>query len=209
MCSASGRLILRENTSLTQIQLSTSEVVRTRLALSRVPRLALLLEQRVPQPLKGKPALYLDGVGGFSTKERFVLVGVGKVPRKPGGTLFVLPSVRRAALAGGVIFPFSIRDRMGVRTENSKQRYSSMKKDKLSSQEVAQILEDFLNGKGGRWAWDDFTLGMSFEDKSLEEIRLRCVGLSQEFPPDNPSEFCNEQGRNVIRDYVKKLRALH
>jgi hypothetical protein len=171
-------------------------------------RLALLLEQRVPQPLKGKRALCLGGVGGFSTKERFVLVGVGKAPRKLGGTLFVLPSVRRAALAGGVIFLFSTRDRVGMRTENSKQGYSSMKKDKLSKQEVAQILEDFLDAKGSRWAWDDFTLGMSFEDKSLEKIRVRSVGLSQEFPPDNPNEFCNERGRNVIRDYVKKLRAL-
>lgn len=84
-----------------------------------------------------------------------------------------------------------------------------MKKYKLSNQEVAQILEDFLEGKGSRWAWDDFTLGMSFEDKNLEEIRSRCVGLSQEFPPDNPNEFCNEQGRNVIRGYVKQLRALN
>jgi hypothetical protein len=84
-----------------------------------------------------------------------------------------------------------------------------MKKYKLSNQQVAQILEDFLEGRGNRWAWDDFTLGMSFEDKRLEEIRIRCVGLSQEFPPDNPNEFCNEQGRNVIRDYIKELRALN
>jgi len=73
---------------------------------------------------------------------------------------------------------------------------------------VPQILEDFVEGKGSRWAWDDYTLGMSFEDEYLEEIRIRCVGLSHEFLPDNPNEFCNEQGRNVIRDYVKQLRAL-
>lgn len=82
-----------------------------------------------------------------------------------------------------------------------------MKKYKLSNQEVAQILEDFLEGRGSRWAWDDFTLGMSFEDKHLENIRIRCVGLSQEFPPNNPNEYCNEQGRNVIRDFIKQLRA--
>ncbi|MGB6875332.1 MAG: hypothetical protein WBD87_04800 [Candidatus Acidiferrales bacterium] len=84
-----------------------------------------------------------------------------------------------------------------------------MKKYKLSNQEVAQILEDFLEGRGSRWAWDDFTLGMSFEDKNLEEIRIRCAGLSQEFPPDNPNEFCNEQGRDVIRGYVQQLKALN
>jgi hypothetical protein len=83
-----------------------------------------------------------------------------------------------------------------------------IRKYKLSYQEVAQILENFLEGEGNPSAWDGYTLGMSFDDKYLEEIRLRCVGLSQEFPPDNPSEFCNEQGRNVIRDYVKRLTAL-
>jgi hypothetical protein len=82
-----------------------------------------------------------------------------------------------------------------------------MKKYKLSNQEVAQILEDFLVGKGSRWAWDDFTLGMSFEDKNLEDIRVRCVGLSKEFPPDDPKEYCNEKGRDVLRGYIKDLRA--
>jgi hypothetical protein len=83
-----------------------------------------------------------------------------------------------------------------------------VKKYKLSNQEVAQILEDLLEGKGSKWAWDDFTLGMSFEDTNLEEIRTRCAGLSQEFPSSNPNEYCNEQGRTVIRDYVKQLRTL-
>ena len=87
-------------------------------------------------------------------------------------------------------------------------KLSTMKKNKLSNREVAQILEDFLEGKGSRWAWDDFTLGMSFEDKHLEDIRIRCADLSREFPPDKPNEYCNERGRNVLRDYVEQLRAL-
>jgi hypothetical protein len=83
-----------------------------------------------------------------------------------------------------------------------------IKKYRLSNLEVAQILEDFLEGKGSRWTWDDFTLGMSFEDENLEEIRIQCAALSQEFPSDSPNEYCNEQGRTLIRDYVKQLKAL-
>jgi len=83
-----------------------------------------------------------------------------------------------------------------------------MRKYKLSEQEVAQILEDFLQSKGSPWAWDDFTLGMSFEDNRLEEMRKRCAGLSREFPPDKPNEYCNERGRDVIRCYIQQLRAL-
>lgn len=84
-----------------------------------------------------------------------------------------------------------------------------MKKYKLSNQEVAQILEDFLEHKGNPLAWDGFTLGMSFDDEYLEKIRIRCTGLSQEFPPNNPGEYCNEQGRDVIRGYVQQLKALN
>ncbi len=80
------------------------------------------------------------------------------------------------------------------------------KKYKLTNEQVAQILEDFLKGAGSRFAWDDFTLGMSFQDEYLEKIRKRCARLSQEFPPGNRNEYCNEQGRNVIREYVKELR---
>lgn len=82
-----------------------------------------------------------------------------------------------------------------------------MKKYKLSNQEVARILENFLDGKGGPCTWDDFTLGMSFGDKRLEEIRRRSMGLSLEFPPTNVNEYCNEQGRNVLRGYITQLRS--
>ena len=83
-----------------------------------------------------------------------------------------------------------------------------LKKYKLSNQEVAQILEDFLEGNGRPLAWDGFTLGMSFDNKLQDEIRTRCLRLSEEFPPDNSNEYCNEQGRTVIRDYIKQLRSV-
>jgi hypothetical protein len=81
-----------------------------------------------------------------------------------------------------------------------------MKNSKLSRREVAEILENFLDGSGGPWAWDDFTLGMSFDDAHLEEIRIRCAGLSSEFPSKNPHEFCNELGRDILRGYIRELK---
>jgi hypothetical protein len=76
----------------------------------------------------------------------------------------------------------------------------------VTKEEVANILEDFLENRGTPFAWDDFTLGMSFDNKRLEEIRTRCAGLSAEYPPDHPNEYCNDQGRKVIRAYVRELR---
>jgi hypothetical protein len=81
------------------------------------------------------------------------------------------------------------------------------KKYKLARHEVAGILEDFLRGTGRPLDWDGFTLGMSFEDESLERIRLRCLGLSEEFPPEKPGEYCNQQGRDIIRSYIVELRS--
>lgn len=83
----------------------------------------------------------------------------------------------------------------------------STKKYKLTKGEVAQILEDFLEGSEvSPFSWDGFTLGMSFEDECLETIRIRCAGLSEEFPAKNINSYCNEQGLNVMRDYIRQLR---
>ena len=81
------------------------------------------------------------------------------------------------------------------------------KKRKATNQEIAQILEDFLEARGKPLAWDGYTLGRPFEDEHLEEIRMRCANLSRDFPPDRPNEYCKEQGRGVIRGYVEQLRA--
>ena len=71
---------------------------------------------------------------------------------------------------------------------------------------VLQVLEDFLAGKGSPWAWDNFTQGMRLTDTYLEQIRRRCAGLSREFPPGKSGEYCNSEGRTVIRNYIEKLR---
>jgi hypothetical protein len=79
----------------------------------------------------------------------------------------------------------------------------------LGHVDVAQILEDFVEGRGHPLAWDGFTQGSSrddFDDERLDQIRRRCACLDQEFPPKRPGEFCNEQGLDVIRRYVEELR---
>ena len=76
---------------------------------------------------------------------------------------------------------------------------------KLRHKEVAQILEDFLAGTGGKWAWDDF-ISIPIEDEALERIRIRCSGLDSEFPPLEKGHFCNEEGLDVIRGFLGDLR---
>lgn len=83
----------------------------------------------------------------------------------------------------------------------------SAREKELDRFEVAKILEDFLQGTGGPWDWDDFTQGMSpLKDRDLEAVRRRCASLGKEFPPPSPGWFCGEEGLKVIRSYISKLR---
>jgi len=72
--------------------------------------------------------------------------------------------------------------------------------------EVAQELENFVEGKGGEWDWDNFTTGMRFSDPYLREIQHRMSGLSTEFPPLVKGHYCGPEGIEVIRRYIKELR---
>ena len=80
-----------------------------------------------------------------------------------------------------------------------------MGKTKLSRWEVAQILQDFLTGSGDKWAWDDFT-SFPLDDEDLDRIRIRCSGLDSEFPPVEMGHFCNEEGLEVIRGFLRELQ---
>jgi len=77
-----------------------------------------------------------------------------------------------------------------------------MRTGKLGKNEVAQLLEAFPEGPGGPWTWDDFSQGISLEDKSLEEIRMRCAGLSREFPPEKPNEYGNEPCKECYKSVI-------
>ena len=76
----------------------------------------------------------------------------------------------------------------------------------LTRLEVADLLEDFLNETGGPWDMDDFTTGMAFKDKRLQEIQIRCANLWREFPPLRETSYTNEHGIQVMRDYISELR---
>ena len=76
----------------------------------------------------------------------------------------------------------------------------------LGKLDVAQILENFLEGTGGGWDWDDFISVGKVADERLKQIQRHVNLLSHEFPPEKADEYCNEQGRDVIRGYIAELR---
>ena len=72
--------------------------------------------------------------------------------------------------------------------------------------EVATILENFVEGRGGPRDWDDFIF-LTIEDPELDAIRGRCDGLDFEFPREQAGHFCGPGGIEVIRGFISRLRA--
>jgi hypothetical protein len=72
--------------------------------------------------------------------------------------------------------------------------------------EVASIIEQFLDGTGGDWDWDDFC-SFGIADPYLDSIRMKCAGLDPAFPPTQKGHYCGRAGFEVMRELVAELRA--
>jgi len=72
-------------------------------------------------------------------------------------------------------------------------------------EEVAGIIDRFLNGTSTDTEWDDFVC-VPLADSTLEEIRKRCSVLDEEYPPIEKYSYCNDQGTEILKEYVKQLR---
>ncbi len=63
-------------------------------------------------------------------------------------------------------------------------------------------IRNFLDGTGGKWDWDDFTLiPTGFPD--LEAVQNFCAFLSITHP--HPSAYCSEEGFNLMRQKLEEL----
>ena len=77
---------------------------------------------------------------------------------------------------------------------------------KMTREEVAKTIEDFVNGTGGKWDWDDF-ISIRLQDAELDAVRKKCFSVRDEFPPADDRQYCSEAGMQVLRDLVVTLRA--
>lgn len=82
-----------------------------------------------------------------------------------------------------------------------------VKKIGMSRGEMADIIERFVDGICGPWDWDDFC-SFPIVDPALDAIRVRCIGLPQEFPSSQKGHYCSEAGIAVLREMVKELRQI-
>jgi hypothetical protein len=80
-----------------------------------------------------------------------------------------------------------------------------MRKIGRSRGEVADTIEQFVQGICRQRVWDDFC-ATPIIDPQLDAIRLRCASLPQEFPSPLKNHYCNDAGIEVMRELVKELR---
>ena len=76
----------------------------------------------------------------------------------------------------------------------------------MGPDDVANIIERFIEGKGTEWEWDDF-ISIRIHDSELDKIRTRCLQLDKEFPSQKTGQYTNEQGIEVLKNYVSYLRS--
>jgi hypothetical protein len=69
--------------------------------------------------------------------------------------------------------------------------------------EVAEIIENFLNGTGHAWDWDDFC-SLRIDDSALDAVRIRCVAIRDEDP--HPTQYCGPVGMRSLSAMVFSLR---
>ena len=76
-------------------------------------------------------------------------------------------------------------------------------RNRMTADEVADAIERFIERRGGPYDWDDF-ISVPIYDDDLDAIRLRCAGLSDEFPASGA--YCSEEGYAVLDELVRQLR---
>jgi hypothetical protein len=77
---------------------------------------------------------------------------------------------------------------------------------KRTREEVASVIEGFVNGTGKQWDWDGFT-SIRLDDPELEAVRKKIVSLPVEFPPENRRDYCSPAGMEKMRELARELRA--
>tara|TARA_R110000850_G_scaffold42454_18_gene108953 strand:- start:1315 stop:1701 length:387 start_codon:yes stop_codon:yes gene_type:complete len=71
--------------------------------------------------------------------------------------------------------------------------------------EVRTYLEQFLNGEGNPYDWDDF-LSIPIKDPYLDSIKNRANRIHGDHPPTEPGHWCSTEGENILKGFIEELK---
>ena len=72
-------------------------------------------------------------------------------------------------------------------------------------EDVARIINNFLDGTGKKWDWDDFC-SSPIEDAELERIRHICCNVDVNYPPTQNGHYTSAAGIEVLAEIARKLQ---
>src|SRR5690606_16480603 len=73
--------------------------------------------------------------------------------------------------------------------------------------EALGTIRRFLDATGNKWEWGDF-LTERPQDPRVLDLRGFCQSLASEFPPSDPTEYCNARGMRMLEDAWSTLNEL-
>lgn len=78
-------------------------------------------------------------------------------------------------------------------------------KNSTSADQVATVIENFLDGASGDWDWEEF-IDLPLAEPELDSIRLRCATLPRDYPPGPGDGYVNPEGTEILRGIARMLR---
>lgn len=73
--------------------------------------------------------------------------------------------------------------------------------------EIAAVIERFVDGTAAPWEWEEYFLANKYEDPFLRHIQQRVLSASFEFPPGPKDGYTNAQGIESLRGLINELRS--
>lgn len=77
-----------------------------------------------------------------------------------------------------------------------------MQEQELTRAEAADIIRNFVAGRGGAWDWNDF-LCIEIINPEIALVRERCNAVQTEYP--SHEGYCNDQGRAELLRLAETL----
>jgi hypothetical protein len=76
----------------------------------------------------------------------------------------------------------------------------------MTKNEMANVIEAFINGQSGEWDWDEF-ISLKLSDPDLDAVRKLCSSLPEIDPSTDHRHYCGERGMEIMIRLVNDLRA--
>jgi hypothetical protein len=73
--------------------------------------------------------------------------------------------------------------------------------------ELANVIERFVDGTSAPWEWEEYFLVTKYEDPFLRCVQQQVLAVSFEFSPGAEGGYTSAEGLSVLRELAEELRS--